>query len=46
MNIEEHRWWSDRLNRDMALKVYGHWGKPFIVFPCPGAAILIMKAWE
>ncbi len=20
--------------RDMALKIYGHWGKPFIVFPC------------
>ena len=34
MHIEEHRWWSRYLNREMALNVYGHWGKPFIVFPC------------
>jgi esterase/lipase superfamily enzyme len=34
MQVEHHRWRSDHLNRDMALKVYGHWGKPFIVFPC------------
>ena len=34
MQIEHHRWCSPRLNRDMELKVYGHWGKPFIVFPC------------
>ena len=34
MHIEEQRWWSNHLNRDMALKIYGHWGKPFIVFPC------------
>ena len=34
MHIEEHRWWSNHLNRDMALKIYGHWGKPFVVFPC------------
>jgi esterase/lipase superfamily enzyme len=33
MHIEEHRWRSNHLNRDMALKIYGHWGKPFIVFP-------------
>jgi esterase/lipase superfamily enzyme len=34
MQVEHHQWWSDHLNRNMALKVYGHWGKPFIVFPC------------
>ena len=34
MHIEEHRWHSPSLNRDMALKVYGHWGKPILVFPC------------
>ena len=34
MQIEQHRWWSPRLHRDMELKVYGHWGRPFIVFPC------------
>lgn len=34
MHIEEHCWYSPRLNREMALKVYGHWGKPILVFPC------------
>ena len=34
MHIEEHTWFSPNLNRDMSLKIYGHWGKPFIVFPC------------
>ncbi len=34
MHIEHHQWWSHHLNRDMVPKVYGHWGKPFIVFPC------------
>ncbi len=34
MHIEEHRWWSHHLKRDMALKIYGHWGKPVLVFPC------------
>jgi esterase/lipase superfamily enzyme len=32
--IEEYNWHSGHLGRDMALKVYGHWGQPFIVFPC------------
>jgi len=34
MHTEHHHWWSQHLNREMDLKVYGHWGKPFIVFPC------------
>lgn len=34
MQIEEHHWYSPNLNRDLALKVYGHWGQPLIVFPC------------
>ena len=34
MQIEEHQWHSTHLDRDMVLKVYGHWGQPFIVFPC------------
>jgi len=34
MHIEEHSWFSRHLNREMALKVYGHWGSPVIVFPC------------
>ena len=34
MHTEEHAWYSPHLGREMALKVYGHWGKPYIVFPC------------
>ena len=34
MHVEYHRWWSPHLMRDMELKAYGHWGMPFIVFPC------------
>jgi esterase/lipase superfamily enzyme len=33
MHVEYHRWWSPRLNREMELKVYGHWGMPYLVFP-------------
>lgn len=36
MNIEYHKWYSERLGRNMELKVYGHSGKPFIIFPCQG----------
>lgn len=36
MHIEYHKWYSERLGRDMELKVYGHGGKPFIIFPCQG----------
>jgi esterase/lipase superfamily enzyme len=34
MEIEYHKWWSPALNQDMELKVYGHSGKPVLVFPC------------
>jgi esterase/lipase superfamily enzyme len=36
MNTEYHKWWSDHLNQDMELKVYGHAGKPVLVFPTQG----------
>lgn len=36
MNIEYHKWWSGVLGQDMELKVYGHAGKPVIVFPTQG----------
>ena len=36
MNVEYHRGWSRRLEQDMELKVYGHGGKPVMVFPCQG----------
>lgn len=34
MNIETHRWFSPHLKRDMTMKVYGHWGRPVVAFPC------------
>ena len=34
MHTECHKWYSENLGKDMELKVYGHYGKPFIVFPC------------
>lgn len=36
MNIEYHKWWSPSLGQDMELKVYGHAGKPMLVFPTQG----------
>lgn len=36
MNIEYHKWWSDHLHQDMEIKVYGHTGKPVLVFPTQG----------
>jgi len=36
MNIEYHKRWSQHLNQDMEFKIYGHAGKPAIVFPCQG----------
>ena len=36
MHIEYHKWWSPSLGQDMELKVYGHAGKPVIVFPSQG----------
>ena len=36
MNIEYHHWWSPYLGLEMELKVYGHAGKPILVFPAMG----------
>jgi esterase/lipase superfamily enzyme len=33
MNREYHRWYSERLGRDMELLVFGHAGPPALVFP-------------
>lgn len=43
MNIEYHKWWSNHLNQDMELKVYGHAGKPVLAFPCQGGRFF---EWE
>ena len=34
MKIEYYKEYSNNLGRDMEFKVYGHSGKPFLVFPC------------
>jgi esterase/lipase superfamily enzyme len=36
MNVEYHKRWSSNLNQEMELKVYGHAGKPVLVFPAMG----------
>jgi len=33
MQVEYHKWWSPCLGHDMEMKVYGHYGKPVLVFP-------------
>lgn len=33
MHIKELGWYSERLHRDMPLKIYGHAGKPCLVIP-------------
>jgi len=34
MKFEEVTWYSDRLGRNMNIKIYGHYGPAFVVFPC------------
>ena len=34
MQYEEASWYSERINRVMNVKVYGHYGIPFICYPC------------
>ncbi len=36
MYTEYHRWYSPHLGQDMELKIYGHDGKPALVFPAQG----------
>lgn len=36
MQYEEFSWYSDRVKRNMSIKIYGHYGVPIIVFPCQG----------
>ncbi len=36
MNTEYHVWHSPNLGREMPLEVYGHAGKPLLIFPCAG----------
>ncbi|PKP53652.1 MAG: hypothetical protein CVT92_03495, partial [Bacteroidetes bacterium HGW-Bacteroidetes-1] len=38
MHIEQHKWYSPSMYRDMELKIYGHFGKPLIIFPTQGGS--------
>ena len=34
MQYEEAFWYSDRLRRNMGVKIYGHYGFPVLAYPC------------
>ncbi len=36
MHRDYHRWYSPRLQRDMGVVVYGHFGMPVLAFPTRG----------
>jgi esterase/lipase superfamily enzyme len=36
VNVEHHRWHSQRVGREMGIQVYGHYGRPLLVFPTSG----------
>lgn len=36
MHQERHSWHSSRLGKEMAVRVYGHYGLPLLVFPTSG----------
>lgn len=38
MHTEFHSWYSHAIGHDMSLKVYGHYGRPLLVFPCAGGS--------
>jgi esterase/lipase superfamily enzyme len=38
VRVEHHKWYSHHLGQDMQMKVYGHYGKPVLVFPCAGGS--------
>ena len=42
MKVEYYKEFSHELNRDMEFKVFGHAGKPCLVFP-PQDGFMIMK---
>lgn len=46
MNREIHQWWSERLNKDMQLAVYGHWGFALLMFPTAAADYLEYERFQ
>lgn len=39
MNREYHKWYSDRLGREMEMLVFGYSGLPVLVFPTSGGRL-------
>ena len=46
MKREIHGWWSPRLEKNMEIVVYGHWGKPLLMFPTAGADFLEYERFQ
>jgi len=36
MNQEHHHWFSQRVGKEMGIRVHGHYGQPILVFPTSG----------
>jgi esterase/lipase superfamily enzyme len=36
MHKEYHHWYSQRIERELGVVVYGHWGAPLVAFPTSG----------
>jgi esterase/lipase superfamily enzyme len=45
MHIDERSWFSPALGQDMALKVYGHGGRPVVAFPSQDGRYWDFEAW-
>lgn len=45
MNREYHKWYSTRLQRDMELLIFGHAGRPVIMFPTRMARFYDYENW-
>lgn len=46
MKREIHGWWSPRLEKNMEIVVYGHWGIPLLMFPTAGADFLEYERFQ
>jgi esterase/lipase superfamily enzyme len=45
MQVEERLWFSPALGHDMALKVYGHAGRPVVAFPSQDGRYWDFESW-
>jgi esterase/lipase superfamily enzyme len=45
MHVEERSWFSPALGHDMALKAYGHAGRPVVAFPSQEGRYWDFEAW-